>query len=373
VNPRPNNLKVWAVSTGQVMRSGAMTCHPKDQHTKPLIAFTDEDEFILYVAKPKVLCRARTSLWWGEGGGIHASLGELEECSLSLSRGPDPHSVAVFETRFIKVYRYLQMDTPTAEVTLPSVNSVDFLWNPNGTMVIAICKIAVDAEKITYGGDVLLHLIHTDGSVNKRVTSTKSGPFHDVQWDPTGDGGFITIAGREPPRTTLYNASGTALYVLCETLRNTISWSPHGRFFVIAQFGGVTDEVDFWDRHMIASGTGWLAKVRAHHHPTVHHEWSPDSRYFMTATLVSALRVPSFYSSSHHFFKSSHITLLTTPFPRHLRLRLRLQFPDIPEGNGYQIFKFNGGLVFEERVEGLTQASWRPRSRGIYPDRPQSP
>lgn len=30
-------------------------------------------------------------------------------------------------------------------------------------------------------------------------------------------------------------------------------------------------------------------------------------------------------------------------------------------------------MVFEEQVKDITQASWRPMPKGIYPDRPQSP
>ena len=37
-----------------------------------------------------------------------------------------------------------------------------------------------------------------------------------------------------PPRTTLFSVEGKALYELGEKARNTISWSPHGRFLVIA-------------------------------------------------------------------------------------------------------------------------------------------
>ena len=96
-------------------------------------------------------------------------------------------------------------------------------------------------------------------------------------------------------------------------------------------FGNLAGEVDFWDRNKIVSGKGLLATITAHH-PTTH-GWSPDSRFFMTATT----------------------------------------FPRLREGNKFQIFKYNGPLVFEENVKDLYQSSWVNSPKGIYPDRPQSP
>jgi translation initiation factor 2A len=33
-----------------------------------------------------------------------------------------------------------------------------------------------------------------------------------------------------------------------EAHRNTISWSPHGRFLCMAGFGNLAGDMDFWDR-----------------------------------------------------------------------------------------------------------------------------
>lgn len=67
---------------------------------------------------------------------------------------------------------------------------------------------------------------------------------------------------------------------------------------------------------------------------TVTSAWSPDGRWFMTATT-----------------------------------RPRLQ-----TDNGIRLFTYNGsGPVHTEKFDSLYEATWRPAASGVYPDRPQSP
>ena len=50
-----------------------------------------------------------------------------------------------------------------------------------------------------------------------------------------------------PSHTTMYNQKGEAIYQFGEAHRNTISWSPHGRFLCVSGFGNLAGEMDFYD------------------------------------------------------------------------------------------------------------------------------
>lgn len=39
------------------------------------------------------------------------------------------------------------------------------------------------------------------------------------------------------------------VFTFGEAHRNTISWSPHGRFVCLAGFGNLAGDMDFWDRY----------------------------------------------------------------------------------------------------------------------------
>lgn len=66
---------------------------------------------------------------------------------------------------------------------------------------------------------------------------------------------------------------------------------------------------------------------------TVYFEWSPCSRFYLTAILTPRLRVD----------------------------------------NSLLVWTYDGKLVREEKFGELYQAGWRPAGEGVYPDRPMSP
>jgi translation initiation factor 2A len=100
-----------------------------------------------------------------------------------------------------------------------------------------------------------------------------------------------------------------------------VRWSPHARFLIIAGFGNLSGELSFWDRKTCKC----LGTVDAH--MSVAYEWSPDSKYFLTAILFPRLRVD----------------------------------------NGYRIWSCNGNLLHEEKIEELSLAQWRPQPADRFP------
>jgi translation initiation factor 2A len=131
-----------------------------------------------------------------------------------------------------------------------------------------------------------------------------------------------------PSQSTLFNIKMEPIYEFGSAHRNTISWSPHGRFLCIAGFGNLAGEMDFYDVLR-------LRKIGSNSaHAAVSHSWSSDSRHFLTATLSPRMNVD----------------------------------------NGLKIFKYNGiGPVVAKSFDVAYDVVWKPVQAGIYPARGPSP
>jgi len=166
-----------------------------------------------------------------------------------------------------------------------------------------------------------------DGSFDCIVTPPKPGKIEDAQWNPNGRE-FVLVAGSQPARSTLFDLRGEGIFDFGENHRNCVRWAPHGRFLMIGGFGNLVGEMTFWDRNKLKPMGVTEAPT-----PATTYGWSPDSRYFLTATT---------------------------------RPRMNVE-------NSVHIFRYNGdGPLLSEEFDCLTLAQWLPGSEA-YPDRPQSP
>ena len=129
--------------------------------------------------------------------------------------------------------------------------------------------------------------MQVDGKV-QNVTLPKQGPIHDVQWSPLGKE-FVCLFGTSPPMAALFDTNCKIIHSFGEAPHNTVCWSPHGRFFILAGFGNMSGELSFYDRKTLRK----LSTVDAH--MTVAYEWSPCSRFFLTGILFPRLRVDNGY------------------------------------------------------------------------------
>ena len=131
-----------------------------------------------------------------------------------------------------------------------------------------------------------------------------------------------------PCHCTLFSDRAEPLYEFGVAHRNTVCWAPHGRFLVLAGFGNLAGEMDFYDVSKLKK----LGSTSAH--CTVSYGWSPCSRYFMTATLAPRMNVD----------------------------------------NGLKLFTHRGvGPIFEFKKDNLFEAFWAPTPIDAYPDRHPSP
>lgn len=177
-----------------------------------------------------------------------------------------------------------------------------------------LAQTDVDKSNKSYYGETTLYLLSANGTLDARVTLDKDGPIHDVAWSPNGKE-FGVIYGYMPAKTTIFNHRGIAAHSFPIGPRNTLSFSPTGRFTLVAGFGNLAGQIDVYDlekdyRKVCTIESG---------NPSVC-QWSPDSRYIMTATTSPRLRVD----------------------------------------NGVKIWHVGGGIMYTEDMVELYNVTWRP-------------
>jgi translation initiation factor 2A len=125
-----------------------------------------------------------------------------------------------------------------------------------------------------------------------------------------------------PAKTTIFNMRGQPTHTFPLSPRNTIQFSPHGRFVLVAGFGNLAGQMDIYDMdknfHKIATVEASNASVCA---------WSPDGQYILTATTSPRLRVD----------------------------------------NGVRIWHLSGSLMYNEEMTELYDVTWRPANVSQYP------
>jgi translation initiation factor 2A len=173
-----------------------------------------------------------------------------------------------------------------------------------------------------------LHLLLTDGQTFTVPFGSNEGPLHDAKWSPQG-ADFCVIQGHQPAKITLFNAANCqAVRDFGNAARNTIEFSPHGRFVVFGGFRGLAGEMDFWEKNKFKL----LGTAQDIHMPGSFH-WTPDSRTFITAALFPRRRVDE----------------------------------------GFKVWTYYGEMLYEVKMEKLRQVAVRPALPGAFPNRPISP
>jgi translation initiation factor 2A len=125
-----------------------------------------------------------------------------------------------------------------------------------------------------------------------------------------------------PAKTTIFNFRGVPQHNFALAPRNTILFSPHGRFVLVAGFGNLAGQMDIYDLeknyHKVTTVEASNASVCA---------WSPDGQFILTATTSPRLRVD----------------------------------------NGIRIWHVSGALMYNEDMHELYDVFWRPQSTTQHP------
>ncbi|OLN94289.1 Eukaryotic translation initiation factor 2A [Colletotrichum chlorophyti] len=232
------------------------------------------------------------------------------------------HAVAVFiperkgQPAAVKVYNVPQFTQPISQKTFFKGDKVQLKWNQLGTSILVLAQTDVDKSNKSYYGETTLYLLSVNGAFDARVTLDKEGPIHDVSWSPNSKE-FGVVYGYMPAKTTIFNHRAVATHSFPLGPRNTIIFSPTGRFALVAGFGNLAGQIDVIDLekdfrklHTIESGNPSVCT------------WSPDSRYIMTATTSPRLRVD----------------------------------------NGIKLWHVSGPLMYNEDMVELYSVLWRPQA-----------
>lgn len=248
----------------------------------------------------------------------------MSQFSLSPGRSV---TVAVFfgernaQPAVVRVYSITNFAAPLASKSFFKADRVQMIWNQLGTNVLVWTTTDHDKTGRSYYGETNLYYLAVAGNFDCRVPI--DGLIHDVAWAPASKD-FVVIHGQMPsPKTTLFNQRAMSVHEFGRDARNTIKWSPQGRILVLAGFGNLAGNMDFWDCKTLQK----IASVSAR--DTTACEWSPDGRHILTATLSPRLRVD----------------------------------------NGYKIWHYTGTLIHMEEVNELYQVNWRPDTPEMYPIR----
>ncbi|XP_070019702.1 uncharacterized protein [Nicotiana sylvestris] len=194
-------------------------------------------------------------------------------------------------------------------------STVQLSWNSGSTGLLVVVQSDVDKTNQSYYGESKLNYLTTDGTHEGLVPLRKDGPIHDVQWSYSGKE-FAVVYGFMSSMATVFDKKCNPLLELGTGPYNTIRWNPLGKVICLAGFGNLPGDMAFWDYKEKKQ----LGTTRAE--LSVTSEWSPDGRYFMTATTAPRLQVD----------------------------------------NGVKIFHHNGSLYFKKMFDRLYQVDWKPES-----------
>merc|ERR1719421_2371715 len=226
-----------------------------------------------------------------------------------------------------RIYSLESLETPTASKSFFKAENVSLLWNHTGSALLVLTSMDVDDTGQNYYGNTNLYFMRPDGQEDCIVASAADGPVHDVAWSPTQDE-FLLLHGDLPCNMTLNDGKRAKEKMeFGRGHRNTIRWNQFGRFVVLGGFGQLAGDVDFWDK----IGRKKLGFLRME--CCVVCGWAPDGRHFLGATTAPRMRVD----------------------------------------NKIEIYDYCGNRQGAMPFEELYLASWRPRPRGAFQDRPPSP
>ncbi|OAY65731.1 eukaryotic translation initiation factor 2A [Ananas comosus] len=321
-SPQDKNVVIWSVESGSPVYQQFQKNMSKT--TWPSVQFSSDESVACRMATNEIQFFDPKDF----AKGIINRLKIPGVTAIELSKSPGSHVVAYIaeakgvpaSVQIFSCGKDLQSQ-PVARRSFFRCSSVQFHWNNGTTGLLAVAQSDVDKSNQSYYGETKLNYLTTDGSHEGLVPLKKEGPVHDVQWSLSGLE-FAVVYGFMPARATVYDRKCNPLFELGQGPYNTIRWNPKGRFICLAGFGNLPGDMAFWDY----SGKKLLGTTKAE--CSVTSEWSPDGRYFMTATTAPRLQVD----------------------------------------NGIKIFHHDGSLYFKKMFAKLYQADWKPEAPERFGD-----
>ncbi|EGR33544.1 hypothetical protein IMG5_049810 [Ichthyophthirius multifiliis] len=160
---------------------------------------------------------------------------------------------------------------------------ISLKWSPDGNNVCILTQAIHDQTGNSYYGQTIM-LYYAFNSKKLLIIPTIEGPAHDFAWNPNSED-FMIISGYMPAKPVLYTSKCEPIFQFGNTHRNTIRYSPNGRFVLIGGFGNISGDVDIWDLKNLQK----IANFKAATASII--EWGKDSRTILTAVVTPRLRV----------------------------------------------------------------------------------
>ncbi|KDP44253.1 hypothetical protein JCGZ_05720 [Jatropha curcas] len=296
LTPQDKNVVLWKIETGDAVHH-----HFQKNMTKttwPSIRFSSDEVVACRMATNEIQFFDPTDF---SKGTVHR-LRIPGVAAFALSMVPGSHVAAfVPESKgspaSVQIFACgKDMQTqPVARRSFFRCSTVQLNWNRGSTGLLVVVQSDVDKTNQSYYGESKLNYLTTDAT-------------HE---------GLVPLL--MPASATLFDKKCNPLLELGTGPYNTVRWNPKGKFLCLAGFGNLPGDMAFWDY----VNKKQLGTTRAE--CSVTSEWSPDGRYFMTATTAPRLQVD----------------------------------------NGIKIFHYDGSLYFKKMFDKLYQAEWKPES----PDR----
>ncbi|PGH28679.1 translation initiation factor 2A [[Emmonsia] crescens] len=319
------NLKVWRViegpaDDGNSQEHSIVGSYVQKSQTGWNLQYTPDEKYCARVVTNEVQFYESGNL-----GKVWNKLRVEGVVDFALSPGKN-NSIAVFIPErkgmpaSVRVFNTPQFNTPVSQKNFFKGDKVQLKWNNTGTTLIVLAQTDVDKTGKSYYGETTLYLLSANGGFDSRIDLDKEGPIHDVTWSPNSKE-FGVVYGYMPSKTTIFNTRAVATHSFALAPRNTIIFSPNGRFMIVAGFGNLAGQMDIYD---LDKDYTKVATVEASNASVC--EWSPDGKFILTATTSPRLRVD----------------------------------------NGVRIWHVGGALMYNEDLTELYQVCWRPQPAAFH-------
>jgi translation initiation factor 2A len=314
------NLKVWRTVDEDTDRQVVGQFVQKNQ-TGWNLQYTLDEEFCARSVTNEVHFYKTSDL-----ATVHNKLRVEGVQDFALSKGRNAN-IAVFVPERkgmpaqVKVFNVPHFTSPVSQKTFFKADKVQLKWNNEGTSLIVLAQTDVDKTNKSYYGETNMYILSSSGAFDSRITLDKEGPIHDVSWSPNSKE-FGVVYGYMPAKTTIFNQRAVAQHSFNLGPRNTIIFSPHGRFVVVAGFGNLAGTMDIYD---MEKNYQKVSTIEASNASIC--EWSPDGQHILTATTSPRLRVD----------------------------------------NGIRMWHVSGSFLYNEEMSELYHVTWRPESIEKHP------
>ncbi|CAN8235118.1 unnamed protein product [Cochlearia groenlandica] len=314
--PQEKNVSLWNTETGDLAHGHYQKSITKT--TWPSIRFCPDESSACRLATNEVQFFDPKDF----SKGVISRIRVPGVAAFELSKSPASH-VAVFVPESkgspgsVQIFGYGKdsESQPSARRSFFRCSSVQFSWNHGSTGLLVVVQSDVDKTNQSYYGETKLHYLTVDGTHEGLVPLRKEGPVHDVQWSFSGSE-FAVVYGFMPACVTIFDKKCKPLMELGEGPYNTLRWNPKGRVLCVAGFGNLPGDMAFWDvvskKQLGSNKAEW----------SVTSEWSPDGRYFLTASTAPRRQID----------------------------------------NGIKIFNYDGKRYFKKMFAKLYQVEWKPES-----------